>query len=683
MKVQTMNDTTNYATPATRREGIVMGFRYSNKRLVSAAIAIASLSCGVMAARADTFSQRTATGASQDLSQVLPPQWPSIAPTCTVDCTITLSAGPSSVTVKDTVNGGVSGTVLVPFLGFNVNGTDGGAYSLAGGPTSTIKVPVGTTLTINFAQDNSISDPIELLFPSLKASDVSHVGNTYTVHANAVGTSIFEPGINPTAPRQVAMGLVGTLIVTPADCTAPNLTCSYGSLPAAADEAIVALTDLDAAFAANPSTFDMSYFGQSRDAGGAPREVYHLINGKAFPDTDVIDARPGDGVLLRYVNAGVTDKSMGLLGLRQSLLARNASQYTDPQALIAPLIGPGETADVLVTIPSGAGAGQRYSLMDQGRQMNHGTASGFGGALTFLNVWAGVVASPTVDGLGYDFATQTLTATGHSSAAAFKITGYQTAVTSAATPPPLDTDWSTTVAISPPVATTPISKVVSAAADKFVWVRVQQDTALWSSAVSVQVPQPGSPTVNLAPFDLVNSELSGTAAPWKPAFSVNKVEYSLDNPPTNQTTWITLLTAPAITTFGSAGNVTLTAPGTIWVKVTDINGKQATANVVVAPLAPIVSNVSAVAGGEIAATATPTAGLTVTDAQYFIGTIDPGPAGSTALSVSPAGVGTFALASVGTTLAVGDQLNVRAKDNFGQWGPVTTFLVSAAVVTAP
>ncbi len=49
----------------------------------------------------------------------------------------------------------------------------------------------------------------------------------------------------------------------------------------------------------------------------------------------------------------------------------------------------------MVDIPSTAPANQRYALIDAGRQMNHGNGYGFGGALTFLNVWPST--SPTVD----------------------------------------------------------------------------------------------------------------------------------------------------------------------------------------------------------------------------------------------------------------------------------------------
>jgi FtsP/CotA-like multicopper oxidase with cupredoxin domain len=274
----------------------------------------------------------------------------------------------------------------VPFLGFGVNSAP---VSLAGSPNSTIKVPVGTTINITFAQ-TGISDPIDLSFPSLPIGSVTGGGASYTVDANTVGTMVFQPGLNPDAPKQIAQGLVGVLIVTPAGCVDPELKCGYDATTYE-DEALIATTDLDLEFALDPGGFDMGYFGQSIDTDFSDRQVYHFINGKSFPDTDVIEVRADDDVLLRYVNAGVTDKAMGTLGLRQSLLGRNASAYTDPQTVISPLIGPGETADVAVKIPSTAPLGHFYSIIDSGRQMNNGTGTGFGGALTFLNVRDGTV----------------------------------------------------------------------------------------------------------------------------------------------------------------------------------------------------------------------------------------------------------------------------------------------------
>ena len=373
MRTDTMNEMTIQTTPASRREGKVMGIKGNRKRLVAAAIAIAGLAGGAAAVQASTFGEvATATGV---------PTFPTITPTCTGDpCNITLHADTGNVTVADAVNG----SQIIPFYGF---GVDGNPVSLAGSLNSTIKVPEGTTLNITLTQ-SGVGGAIDLSFPSLPADDVTdNGGGSYTVVASKVGTSVFQPGSNADAPKQVAMGLVGVLVVTPTGCASATLSCAYDGAVSYTDEALVATTDLDAEFAANPSAFDMGYFGQSPNPDGSARKVYHVVNGQSFPDTQTIDVKASDSLLIRSVNAGVTDKSMSLLGLRQTLLARNSSPYVDAQTFIAPLVGPGETADLVVNIPGTAAVGQQYALIDAGRQMNHGNAYGFGGALTFLTVW--------------------------------------------------------------------------------------------------------------------------------------------------------------------------------------------------------------------------------------------------------------------------------------------------------
>lgn len=308
------------------------------------------------------------------------PAFPKVPLTCTTNpCDISLHAGTGTVTIKDVTAPG--GTVDVPFYGFGVNGSPVG---LAGSAASTIKVKQGTVINVNFSENLPTS--VGLSFPSLALKSVTGGASSYTVTADKVGTMIFEPGSNASAPKQIAMGLVGVLIVVPTDCT--DGMCAFDSAVTYNDEAVVATTDIDAEFANNPTTFDMSYFGQARNPDGSPRQVYHLINGKSYPDTDLINVQPKDSILIRSVNAGLTDKTMGLLGMQQTLLARNASAYTNAQNFVAPLVGPGETADFSLAISECATMGQQYSLMDQGRAMNHGTDSGFGGAMTFLDVWA-------------------------------------------------------------------------------------------------------------------------------------------------------------------------------------------------------------------------------------------------------------------------------------------------------
>ncbi len=499
-----MHDTTTSATSASQREGTAMTNTRNHKRVVAASVMIAALAGGVVSADAATFSDRTATTATVD-----PPMtWPAITPTmCTPtdngDCGITLFAGPGNVIVGDTT--ATAGKATVPFLGFGINITDPAQVSLAGGPTSTIKVTEGTTLKISVSGATGV-DVSDISFPSLPAGSVYHdvadPDGVLTVVASKVGTSVFQPGSNPTAPREVAMGLVGVLVVTPAACATPNATCAFDGATSYADEAIVATTDLDYDFAtsADQAHFDMSYFGQVRDANDLPRHVYHVINGQSFPATDLIDVRAGDNVLLRYVNAGVSDKAMGMLGLRQSLLGRNAAPYTDPQTLIAPLIGPGETADIAVTIPADATPGPRYSIVDQSRQMNHGNAFGFGGALTFIDVWPAtpvtpdaplapppapvVLASPTVDTLAYDSTTSpgTFTATAHVDSSV-TVAGYETTITETATPPDATAIW-TAGTFDPTGA---ISEPLVATAGQTIWIHVKDSSGAQSADVSLAI----------------------------------------------------------------------------------------------------------------------------------------------------------------------------------------------------
>jgi FtsP/CotA-like multicopper oxidase with cupredoxin domain len=468
-----MNETTIQTTPASRREGTVMAIKNNKKRVAAAVIAIAGLAGGAVAVHAATFADVT-TGAAAPASMA------SIAPTCTTDCAIALDAGTGSITVQDAING----PQIIPFEGFGVNGAPA---SLAGSPNSTIKVPQGTTLTINLSQTAG-GDPIDLSFPSLPASDVSAVGNVYTVHASKVGTSVFQPGSNADAPKQVAMGLVGVLIVTPTGCSSPTLSCAYDGT-SYDDEALVATTDLDYQFATNSPDFPgMGYFGQSAMPDGSQRKVYHVINGKSFPDTDVIDVRAGESVLLRSVNAGVTDKSMSLLGLHQTLLARNTAQYTDPQTLTAPLVGPGETADLSVQIPADAASNQRYALIDAGRQMNSGTSYGFGGALTFFNVWPPapvvppVVVLPVVNSATFTAPDQ-LAISGTSTTG--NITGAEVSI--GAAPAAAGTGSPVGSAFGSPTYSETVTLVPAPVSGDTVWVRVQ-DSSGWSNAFSVAIP---------------------------------------------------------------------------------------------------------------------------------------------------------------------------------------------------
>jgi hypothetical protein len=153
------------------------------------------------------------------------------------------------------------------------------------------------------------------------------------------------------------------------------------------DEALLVLSEIDPDLNADPTGFDMRDF--------VPQ--YRLINGKAYPDTAEIPTVAGNRVLLRYVNAGIQQHTMGILGMNQELIARDASLRPYSQRELAESIGPGRTADAIVTVPSPAPAGgAKYALYDASLLL-HNNGDSFGGMLTFLTVSDGppAVTGPT------------------------------------------------------------------------------------------------------------------------------------------------------------------------------------------------------------------------------------------------------------------------------------------------
>src|SRR5512136_2273140 len=203
---------------------------------------------------------------------------------------------------------------------------------------------------------------------------------TYSFAAGILkpGTYLYEAGLTPDGPRQVAMGLYGALIVRPAG--AP-LQAYADPSTTFADEAVLVLSEIDPAFNAAPLTYDLNSF--------APK--YWLINGKGYPNTDAITTAASNKVLLRYVNAGLQHHSMGLLGLHQAIIATDAQLAAHASTVVAETVPTGGTLDTIVTMPASAPANAKYALFDVAMHTdNKGAATGgvinFGGMLTFLMV---------------------------------------------------------------------------------------------------------------------------------------------------------------------------------------------------------------------------------------------------------------------------------------------------------
>jgi hypothetical protein len=260
----------------------------------------------------------------------------------------------------------------------------GYAETAAGPATSpgpALVVNQGETVTISLTNALPVATSLRISGQPLVA-DLNGVApggtGTYTFVAGAPGTYLYEAGVLPGTQYQVAMGLYGPLVVRPSgfDPLTPQAFADAAS--AYDDEALVLLGELDPALngSANPAAYDLR--------GLAPR--YWLINGHPYPDTTPIPTGPGRRVLLRYANAGVEAHAMGLLGLRQALLAVDGGRTPRPMQLVSQTVAAGQTADAIATVPAAALPGARFPLYEGRLALHNAGQPGFGGMLTFLQV---------------------------------------------------------------------------------------------------------------------------------------------------------------------------------------------------------------------------------------------------------------------------------------------------------
>ena len=280
-------------------------------------------------------------------------------------------------------------------------------------PGPTISVPAGTTLTV--VLHNTLNEASSLTFrgqglPTDRTGAASTGMATYTFTASKPGTFLYEAGLTNDGTRQVAMGLYGALVVRPA--TAGQAYNAANS--AYNDETVLVLSEIDPALNTNPSAFDLRLF--------APK--YWLINGAAFPNTGAIDTQAGHKVLLRYLNAGIRDHSVGLLGLHQTVIATDGHPRTYLYQIVAETIPAGATMDTITTVAATAPTGTKYVLYNaalhldnngkssSGGTVTYNTPIGFGGMLTFLNVTSGTPTSDTAGPLSSNLLLNLSTTTG-------------------------------------------------------------------------------------------------------------------------------------------------------------------------------------------------------------------------------------------------------------------------------
>lgn len=266
-------------------------------------------------------------------------------------------------------------------------------YTDQAGGTAQVPGPILITNqgeTVRVILHNDLAEATNLSFPGLDwVPDLSGVApgaqKTYEFVMNQPGTFLYEAGLLADGTglvtggeRQAAMGLFGALIVRPAG----NPNWAYDEDTSFTEEALLILNEFDPALNADPANFRLDTF--------APQ--YWLLNGQAYPDTEPITVTAGSTVLLRIVNAGIEHRSLGLLGIHQQVVARDAN-LLPPYEVVAETIGAGETLDTLVSVPVSGTAGVWYPVFETAGHARNAGQTSLGGMLTFMEV-GGVLPGP-------------------------------------------------------------------------------------------------------------------------------------------------------------------------------------------------------------------------------------------------------------------------------------------------
>jgi FtsP/CotA-like multicopper oxidase with cupredoxin domain len=172
------------------------------------------------------------------------------------------------------------------------------------------------------------------------------------------GTYLYSSGGD--GGRQTAMGLYGALVVH-------SGTAATEDGVAVDAQKVLLLSEVDPAFNASPDTFDFNNWHPS----------LWLINGQPYPTTPALGVTAGQRVLLRWLNAGIDNNTMSMLGVRQQLLRADGAALANPFEVVSHTFPSGSTADGLVTVPAAAAVGDRFPLYN--RNLNAGMT-------TFLQV---------------------------------------------------------------------------------------------------------------------------------------------------------------------------------------------------------------------------------------------------------------------------------------------------------
>lgn len=278
----------------------------------------------------------------------------------------------------------------IPIWGYSL--TETGAPS-APGPLLVVRQGDEVSLTLH----NQLAEATSLTLPGQRAEDFSgglpDDGPSAGIATGATATTTFtasRPGSFLYEAGHTAGGARQVAMGLAGALVVLGDGTAYGQ--GYDDEAVLVLTEIDPGLNTNPAGFDMRDF--------APK--YRLINGKPFPSSDPVSTEQNHRVLLRYVNAGSESHSMSLLGGEQQLLSHDGHALAFPEPSVVAAVDAGVTVDALVSMPSGPES--KFAVYESAARLDNAgqtTADplslAFGGMLTFLDTNA---PPPSTDAVG-------------------------------------------------------------------------------------------------------------------------------------------------------------------------------------------------------------------------------------------------------------------------------------------
>jgi len=269
-------------------------------------------------------------------------------------------------------------------------------------------------------------------FPNASAVFDGVPDNSISINAGATLTyfyNIVEPGTfmyhcHVEATEHMQMGMLGNLYVHPAqDGTPITYTADGKTYSAFVYNDGDGSTGYDVEAALQLGSFDPAFHDASENVQPLPfaamHDTYGMINGRGYPDTvnpaplaapanvaaynpthttsqpmtSLVNASPGDRVLLRISNLNVTNfYTVTALGLPMEVVGQGAAIRRGPGGdnlyyqTNSVTLGGGEAKDVMVRIPADAAIGDTYFVYTTNLEYLNNDAEEFGGMMTEIRI---------------------------------------------------------------------------------------------------------------------------------------------------------------------------------------------------------------------------------------------------------------------------------------------------------